>query len=142
MNSLDLELVFRDARSIRCEPLQDIDEMSVVLQQILYMVPKARVVVELGVANGGWLYLVHAMCDSLKKMIGVDIDLSRVGKYLTFYISHSDMCEDAEKLSLVEGNSQDLKTMRQVEELLEGREIDVLHIDAKHSYDSANLRFG
>jgi cephalosporin hydroxylase len=82
-----------------------------------------RTVVELGSERGGalWMWSCVAAADAL--IVSVDLVQPRLLP-----------SRGSQKVAFVQGDSQSSSTRRRVEEILEGRPIDFLFIDADHSY--------
>lgn len=133
MTNKEINRIFNEAEENKIRVMQDEDELGLVAQCVLYMDPPPETVVELGVAFGGWIYVIHKICPSIKKFIGVDVDISRVSPNLPEELKN--------KLSFIVGDCKSKKIVEETGEKLDRANIDVLHIDAEHSYDSAWTNF-
>lgn len=96
-----------------------------------------RVVVEIGTARGGtlWLWCQLATPDAL--LVSVDLPGGDFGGGYTVQdvprlLGHAKGEQD---IQLLAGNSHSAKMLETVEELLDGRKVDLLFIDGDHTYE-------
>ena len=103
---------------------QDAEELVAFIEN--HVAPlKPSVVLEIGVFNGGSLSAWAHHADDTAFLIGVD-DLSQK-------VRPSVTTKPSQRLALVYGDSRAPATLAQVLDLLEGRQVDFLFVDADHS---------
>ena len=96
-----------------------------------------KVVLEIGTANGGSLFLLAHSASEDAVVIGVDLPGGPFGGEC------SQPClrlirsfkRGKQKIFLVRSDSHRLETLSNIEDILDGRKIDVLFIDGDHSYE-------
>lgn len=116
-------------------PLQHPWEIGELMKRVRARQP--RVIVEIGTAKGGTLFLFcqHAAEDAT--IISLDLPYGRNGGGYPRWKEklYRAFARPGQTLHLVRANSHLSETRRLVEHLLQGRPIDVLMIDADHSYE-------
>jgi predicted O-methyltransferase YrrM len=126
----------RAVEAIRWGALQKHDELEM-LGRFLAKRRHPRVVVEVGTANGGtlWFWCQYATHDAL--LISVDLPGGDFGGGYTVQdvprlLGHARAGQD---IQLLAGNSHSGRMLEAVEELLDGRMVDLLFIDGDHTYE-------
>lgn len=116
-------------------PLQNPWEISELMKRVREKQP--RVIVEIGTAKGGTLFLFcqHAADDAT--IISLDLPFGRNGGGYPKWKEklYAKFAKPGQTLHLMRANSHLDETRTRIEALLKGRKIDVLMIDADHSYE-------
>lgn len=109
-------------------PSQNRDEL---LDLIAYASPRhPEVVVELGTEAGGTIFVLTQAIPTVSTAVGVDLLVHNRARLHAFK-------RPDQALHLVNGDSQDTRTLRLVRTLLAGLPIDLLLIDADHTFAGA-----
>ena len=89
---------------------------------------------EIGTATGGTNFLLSQAIPSVKKIIGVDLNMKNKHK-LSYY--------NPKKVEqhFIRGYSQSIRTFEKVNNCLNGRQLDVLFIDGDHRYNGVKKDF-
>ena len=116
-------------------PLQNPWEIGELMKRVREKQP--RVIVEIGTAKGGTLFLFcqHAADDAT--IISLDLPFGRNGGGYPKWKEklYTKFVKPGQTLHLLRANSHLDETRTRIEALLKGRKIDVLMIDADHSYE-------
>ena len=116
-------------------PLQNPWEIGELMKRVREKQP--RVIVEIGTAKGGTLFLFcqHAADDAT--IISLDLPFGRNGGGYPKWKEklYAKFAKPGQTLHLMRTNSHLDETRTRIEALLKGRKIDVLMIDADHSYE-------
>ncbi len=116
-------------------PLQNPWEIGELMKRVREKQP--RVIVEIGTAKGGTLFLFcqHAADDAT--IISLDLPFGRNGGGYPKWKEklYAKFAKPGQTLHLMRANSHLDETRTRIEALLKGRKIDVLMIDADHSYE-------
>jgi cephalosporin hydroxylase len=139
---LNIPFEFRGSghfKSISC--MQNPDEISRLFKLVCSRKPK--VIVEIGTAKGGALYLWCKAAQKNGTIVSVDLpDGEFGGGYpkcrIPFYESFK---EGGQTVNLIRADSHDLKTVEGVRQALNGQKIDFLFIDGDHTYRGAKMDF-
>jgi cephalosporin hydroxylase len=107
---------------------QNIDEISSFVRHASGVTP--RVVVEIGVQDGGTNFILSRALPTVTTMVGIDLYVS-LKTQLRFF-RRPDV-----ELRMIEGSSHSRRTRGRLERLLKARPIDVLFIDGDHTYEGA-----
>ena len=93
-------------------------------------------VMEIGVCEGGWLWCMEPFFARGAQIIGID-NLSNPVIRIDRLRSVIARLGKTHPTTLIEGASQTPEALARVLELLDGKPLDVLHIDGGHDYPSA-----
>jgi len=109
-------------------PAQNESELVQFVDSVAAISP--RTICEIGVQDGGTNFVLSRALGTVDTMVGIDLHVSL--KCQLRYFRRPDL-----RLLLVDGPSQAARTFRRLEQLLDGRALDVLFIDGDHSYTGA-----
>ncbi len=116
-------------------PLQNPWEIGELMKRVREKQP--RIIVEIGTAKGGTLFLFcqHAADDAT--IISLDLPFGRNGGGYPKWKEklYAKFAKPGQTLHLMRANSHLDETRTRIEALLKGRKIDALMIDADHSYE-------
>lgn len=98
---------------------------------------KPRVVLEIGTAGGGTLFLFAQVAASDATLISIDLAdrLFGGGYHVSRKVLYEGFARNRQTIELVRASSHDRRTRDAVERILRGRAVDFLFIDGDHSYD-------
>lgn len=138
-------LLARDA--IRLNAVQKVTELEQMLRYAASVKP--RVTVEVGSAAGGTFWTLARVTDPMGLLVSIDIPAGSVadvrqGRDVYQGRNRNRMRTyglPGQRVRLIDGNSQLDETRAALEYVLEGRKIDVLFIDADHSYKGVKRDF-
>ncbi len=111
-------------------PIIQYPQDMVAMQEIIWAV-KPDLIIETGIAHGGSLIYYASLLQLIGKgeVVGIDIDIR----------SHNRAEIEAhpmfDRITMVEGSSVDLQTIRNVEELAAGKEVVMVCLDSNHTHD-------
>lgn len=91
-----------------------------------------RIVLEVGTRTGATLWAFSQMIDYRAETTFVSVDLTNRGRKL-------DALLPGRELHVLVGNSHHPQTLIDVERALDGRAVDLLHIDGDHTAEGAQL---
>jgi len=130
-----------DAYDGLIRPLQVQGEINRLLEEMQKDPPHH--VLEIGTANGGTLFLLARAATNDACLISVDLPLGPYGGgypawKIPFYRSFAT---NHQTIRLIRGNSHDSATVEKVRALLMDKRIDLLFIDADHTYEGVKKDF-
>jgi predicted O-methyltransferase YrrM len=100
-------------------------------------------VLEIGTFRGATLFVFSRLAEANATIISVDYHFSFLGKLVRIFqnpLFHR-MIRRGQKLFLLRKNSHSPDTLASVEEILQGRKLDLLFIDGDHSYEGVRMDF-
>jgi cephalosporin hydroxylase len=97
---------------------------------------KPKVVLEIGTARGGTLFLFSNIAHEEAILISVDLYQTIEVKVLFRYIK-----KEKQKIYLIQGDSHNIKTLRKIKAILKDNKVDFLFIDGDHSYEGVKKDF-
>lgn len=122
-------------------PIQVTSEITLFLKLIKRDQPIT--ILEIGTANGGTLFLFSRTTNQAAHIISVDLPIGFMGHLYSivrlFFFKTIPL--SGQKLNLVRADSQQLKTKERIEKILQGKQVDLLYIDADHSYEGVKKDF-
>lgn len=123
------------------QPWQFKEELEKLAEQIEAL--KAKVIVEIGTANGGTLFMYTRLAQDDATIISIDLPGGDFGGGYPEWKApiYKSFARDQQKIELIRGNSHAEETFSKLKSLLDGREIDYLFIDGDHTYEGAKMDF-
>jgi cephalosporin hydroxylase len=102
---------------------------------------KPKVIVEIGSYMGGTLYVFCRSNPDAELIVSMDLPGGVFGggctSYLTRFFSEFVYDRPNSRLETIRDDSHSVRAEKSLENLLDGRSIDFLYIDADHTYDGA-----
>ena len=123
------------------QPAQVRSEITSLAHLVKTLNPK--IILEVGTANGGTLFLFSRLADSRAKIISVDLPGGEFGGgYPKWKINlYKSFSLPSQKLYLLRENSHSVSTRKRVEEIMGTMPIDFLFIDGDHTYEGVKKDF-
>ncbi|MGQ9819206.1 MAG: class I SAM-dependent methyltransferase [Candidatus Kapaibacteriales bacterium] len=122
-------------------PLQIKEEISKLLQILDNIKPK--VIIEIGTANGGTLFLLSRIASDDATIISIDLPKGKFGGgYPSWKIPfYKSFRSGNQKIFLLRCDSHSEATLEKVKSILKGKGVDFLLIDGDHSYNGVKKDF-
>jgi predicted O-methyltransferase YrrM len=135
-----LEFTFDECAGL-IRPAQVQSEVSELLEIINRMKPK--VILEIGTANGGSLFLFSHVASEGATIISIDLPGGRFGGGYPAWRTplYKSFALPGQKMYLLRADSHRRDALEQVKAILDGREIDFLFIDGDHTYEGVKTDF-
>jgi cephalosporin hydroxylase len=130
-----------DVAGISIAPMQAVPEIRGLLE--LLAAEQPRVVLEVGTARGGTLWLFSRVAAEDALLVSVDLPHGRFGGgYPAWRIPlYRSFARAAQRVELLRGDSHADATLERVQQILGGRPVDFLFIDGDHTYDGVKRDF-
>ena len=127
---------------ISIEPLQNRTEIFMLLKILSDLKPK--VIVEVGTASGGTLFLLSKIAKSNATIISIDLPGGPFGGelYPDWKMPlYESFASSNQNIHLVRADSHDKKTVEQIKHILKKQKIDFLLIDGDHTFEGLKKDF-
>jgi predicted O-methyltransferase YrrM len=108
------------------------------MKNLLLILDKAKpkVILEIGTAGGGTLFLFSNIADEEATLISVDL-YQTVEKRILFKYNK----KEKQKIFLIQGDSHNIETLKKIKAILRDNKVDFLFIDGDHSYEGVKKDF-
>jgi predicted O-methyltransferase YrrM len=139
-NALDFAFSFQ-AFGVSIKPIQVKYEIAKLLEIVVELRPK--VVLEIGTARGGTLFLFTRAADPDAKIISIDLPGGPFGggypKWRTAL--YRSFAKGGQEIYLLRKSSHDPRTLYEVKRILGRERVDFLFIDGDHTYEGVKRDF-
>jgi predicted O-methyltransferase YrrM len=139
-DALDFAFSFQ-AFGASIKPIQVKYEIAKLLEIVAGLRP--RVVLEIGTAGGGTLFLFTRAADPNAKIISIDLPGGPFGGgYPRWKIPlYKSFSKEGQEIYLIRRDSHDPQTLEEVKRILGGERVDFLFIDGDHTYEGVKRDF-
>ena len=135
-----VDFSFKDCAGL-IRPAQVQSEVSEFLEVISRVKPK--VILEIGTASGGTLFLFSRVASVDATMMSIDLPGGRFGGGYPAWKTplYRSFALPGQEIHLIRADSHKADTLGQVKTILDGRGIDFLFIDGDHTYEGVKMDF-
>ncbi len=126
---------------VSIKPYQIKEELSKLLQVLDKVKPK--ILVEIGTATGGTLFLFTRITDPEAIIISIDLPEGPYGKgYSEWKINlYKSFIRDNQRIYFIRANSHEPNTLKKIKKILVNMKIDFLFLDGDHTYPGVKADF-
>ena len=127
--------------AVNIKPMQYPEEL-VQLAKMIYE-KKPKVILEIGTARGGTLFLASQLADDNALIVSIDLpDGMYGGGYPKWKIPlYKSFKKRNQTIELIQGDSHTTEILNKLISILNGRKIDYLFIDGDHTYEGVKQDF-
>ena len=126
---------------VSIEPWQIREELLKLLKILEKFKPK--ILVEIGTATGGTLFLFTRIADPEAMIISIDLPEGPYGKGYSKWKIHlyKSFIKDKQRIYCIRANSHESNTLKKIEGILKNLKIDFLFLDGDHTYTGVKSDF-
>ena len=127
--------------NVRLYTFQNKFEITEFLKLLIVIEPK--IILEIGTAMGGTLYLLSRFSASRATLISIDLPQAKVGD-MTLPTNPSffkNIVQKKQRVALIRDDSHKFSTFQKIKKILKNGKIDVLFIDGDHTYEGVKKDF-
>ena len=130
-----------DFNGTKIEPIQIRDELEVFLKILEFLKPK--IFLEIGTGQGGTLFLFTRILPSNAQIFSIDLPAEESFEGYAHWKEpfYHSFATNNQKIHTIRSDSHKQTTLQKLEELLQGKRLDLLYIDADHSHNGIKNDF-
>lgn len=127
--------------NVRLYTFQNKFEITEFLKLLIVIEPK--IILEIGTAMGGTLYLLSRFSASRATLISIDLPQAKVGDMAlpTNPSFFKNIVQKKQRVALIRDDSHKFSTFQKIKKILKNGKIDVLFIDGDHTYEGVKKDF-